>query len=132
MKSLTENAVMILLAEYFLNKYSRKYNKPNLKINQQANEKLLRYSWPGNIRELQHTLEKAVILSESDILRPEDFYLKTIDISEKSKTLPTLEEMERQLIHQALEINKGNYSAAAEKLGITRQTLYNKLKKMDQ
>ena len=121
-----------ILAEYFLNKYSRKYNKPNLKINQQANEKLLRYSWPGNIRELQHTLEKAVILSESDILRPEDFYLKTIDISEKSKTLPTLEEMERQLIHQALEINKGNYSAAAEKLGITRQTLYNKLKKMDQ
>ncbi|NMD02349.1 MAG: sigma-54-dependent Fis family transcriptional regulator, partial [Bacteroidales bacterium] len=102
-----------ILAEYFLNKYSRKYNKPNLKINQQANEKLLRYSWPGNIRELQHTLEKAVILSESDILRPEDFYLKTIDISEKSKTLPTLEEMERQLIHQALEINKGNYSAAA-------------------
>ncbi|MZP56986.1 MAG: response regulator, partial [Bacteroidales bacterium] len=81
-----------ILAEYFLNKYSRKYNKPNLKINQQANEKLLRYSWPGNIRELQHTLEKAVILSESDILRPEDFYLKTIDISEKSKTLPTLEE----------------------------------------
>jgi len=121
-----------ILAEYFLNKYSRKYNKPNLKINQQANEKLLRYSWPGNIRELQHTLEKAVILSESDILRPEDFYLKTIDISEKSKTLPTLEEMERQLIHQALEINKGNYSAAAEKLVITRQTLYNKLKKMDQ
>jgi DNA-binding NtrC family response regulator len=121
-----------ILAEYFLNKYSRKYNKPNLKINHQANEKLLRYSWPGNIRELQHTVEKAVILSESDILKPEDFYLKTIDISEKSRTLPTLEAMERQLIHQALEINNGNYSAAAEKLGITRQTLYNKLKKMDQ
>ncbi len=121
-----------ILAEYFLNKYSRKYNKPNLKINQQANEKLLRYTWPGNIRELQHTIEKAVILSESDILRSDDFYLKTIDLSDKSKPLPTLEEMERQLIHQALEINKGNYSAAAEKLGITRQTLYNKLKKMDQ
>lgn len=121
-----------ILAEYFLNKYTRKYNKPNLKINQQANEKLLRYTWPGNIRELQHTIEKAVILSESDILRPDDFYLKTIGLSEKSKPLPTLEEMERQLIHQALEINKGNYSAAAEKLGITRQTLYNKLKKMDQ
>src|ERR1035437_8772366 len=54
-----------ILAEFFLKKYAYKYNKPSLKINQQAHEKLLKYSWPGNIRELQHTIEKAVILSES-------------------------------------------------------------------
>jgi len=68
---------IIVLTEFFLKKYTYKYNKPNLKINQQANEKLLNYSWPGNIRELQHTVEKAVILSDSSVLKPEDFYLRT-------------------------------------------------------
>ena len=67
---------IFILAEFFLKKYSYKYNKPNLKINQQAHEKLLKYSWPGNIRELQHTIEKAVILSESNVLKPDDLYLR--------------------------------------------------------
>ena len=120
---------IIMLAEFFLKKFSYKYNKPNLKINNQANEKLMRYSWPGNIRELQHTMEKAVILSESDVLKPDDFYFRNISLSESNESLPTLDEMERQLIRQALDKNNGNYSAAAEQLGITRQTLYNKLKK---
>ncbi len=122
---------IIILAEFFLKKFSYKYNKPNLKINNQANEKLMRYSWPGNIRELQHTMEKAVILSEADVLKPDDFYLRNISLSENNDTLPTLDEMERQLIRQALDKNNGNYSAAAEQLGVTRQTLYNKLKKSD-
>ena len=119
---------IIVLADFFLKKYSIKYNKPNLKINQEANEKLLRYKWSGNIRELQHTMEKAVILSESDILKPEDFYFRNITPIRVNDSLPTLEEMEQQLIRQVLEKNNGNYSAAASQLGITRQTLYNKLK----
>ncbi len=122
---------IIILAEFFLKKYAYKYNKPDLKINNQANEKLLNYPWPGNIRELQHTIEKAVILSESAILRPEDLYLKSSGSIKGSEQFPTLEEMEKQMIHQALEKNSGNFTAAAEQLGVTRQTLYNRLKKSD-
>ena len=108
-----------------------KYNKPNLKINQQANEKLLKYSWPGNIRELQHTIEKAVILSESTILKPDDFYLRHTASVKSNDSFTTLEEMEKQMIQQALEKNNGNFTAAADQLGITRQTLYNRFKKSD-
>jgi DNA-binding NtrC family response regulator len=120
---------VLVLADFFLKKYSSKYNKTNLKINLQAQDKLLKYSWPGNIRELQHTIEKAVILSENYVLKPEDFFMRPI-LSGKGITLEmTLEEMEKRMINLAIEKNGGNFSAAAEQLGITRQTLYNKIKK---
>jgi len=119
------------LAEFFLKKYINKYNKPNLKINQQAHDKLLRYSWPGNIRELQHTIEKAVILSESNIIKPEDLYLRTGSPVNFNSSVSTLEEMEKQMIQLALEKNNGNFTAAAEQLGITRQTLYNRIKRSE-
>ena len=122
---------IIILAEFFLKKYTYKYNKPNLKINQQAHEKLLKYSWPGNIRELQHTIEKTVILSETIILKPDDLYLKHTNSVKSDGTFTTLEEMEKQMIQQALEKNNGNFSAAADQLGVTRQTLYNRIKKSD-
>ena len=117
-----------ILSEFFLKKFSWKYNKPNLKINQQAHEKLLKYSWPGNIRELQHTIEKAVILSETEVLKPDDFYLKPPVSVSIGSSFSTIEEMEKQMIQQAIENNNGNLTAAADQLGITRQTLYNKLK----
>lgn len=117
-----------ILSEFFLKKFSFKYNKPNLRINQQAFEKLMKYSWPGNIRELQHTIEKAVILSETPVLKPADFYLKQSALNISVSAFTTIEEMERQMIHLAVEKNNGNLTAAAEQLGITRQTLYNKLK----
>jgi len=123
---------ILILADFFLKKYAWKYNKPKLKINQQANEKLLKYRWPGNIRELQHTIEKAVILSESDILKPEDFYLRNIPSVNGYESFTTLEELERQMIQQAIEKNNGNFTAAADQLGVTRQTLYNRLKKSGQ
>jgi DNA-binding NtrC family response regulator len=122
---------IIVLADFFLKRFGYKYSKPNLKINRQSYEKLLRYHWPGNIRELQHTIEKAVILSETNVLKPNDFYLRNIDPLKVSDPLPTLAEMEKQLIRQALDKHNGNLSAAAGQLGITRQTLYNKLKKPD-
>ena len=119
------------LAEFFLKKYINKYNKPNLKINQQAHDKLLRYSWPGNIRELQHTIEKAVILSESNIIKPEDLYLRTGSPVNFNSSVSTLEEMEKKMIQLALEKNNGNFTAAADQLGITRQTLYNRIKRSE-
>jgi len=123
------NDIMIL-AGFFLDKYSTKYAKHNLKINQKANEMLMRYAWPGNIRELQHTIEKAVILCESEILTPEDLHFRDPRRNLSDESPVTLEEMEIRMINQALEVNNGNFTAAAEQLGISRQTLYNRFKKL--
>jgi DNA-binding NtrC family response regulator len=120
---------ILILADFFLKKYTFKYNKPEIRINQQAQDKLLKYSWPGNIRELQHTIEKAVILSDSNVINPEDLYLKNSNHIPGSSAFKTLEEMEKQMIQSAIEENNGNLTAAAEQLGVTRQTLYNRIKK---
>jgi len=120
---------IIILAEFFLKKYTFKYKKPDIKINRQAIDKLLSYEWPGNIRELQHTIEKAVILSESSVLKPDDLSLKSPFTAFNNNSFITLYEMESQMIRQALEKNNGNFTAAADQLGITRQTLYNRLKR---
>ncbi len=120
---------ILVLADFFLKRYSSKYEKHGLKINQAAQDKLLNYAWPGNIRELQHTIEKAVILSDSTVLKPGDFFFKQIQSTKFDDEFQTLEEMEKQMILLAIERNEGNISLAAEKLGITRQTLYNKVKK---
>lgn len=120
---------IILLTEYFIKKYASKYGKPNLRINNSAHEKLMKYSWPGNIRELDHTIEKAVILSDSHILRPEDFFLRQSAPYRTDESGISLEEAEKRIIGSALQKNNGNLSACAEQLGITRQTLYNKIKK---
>ena len=100
-----------------------------MKINQQAQDKLLKYSWPGNVRELQHSIERAVILSDKNVLAPDDFLVQSRNDLEPFSPGMTLEEMEALLIQQALDRNDGNFSAAASQLGITRQTLYNRLKK---
>jgi DNA-binding NtrC family response regulator len=120
---------ILVLTDFFLKKYSSKYGKPSLKINQQAQDKLLKYSWPGNIRELQHTIEKAVILGEGNVLKTEDFFMNPVSSGKTNETDLNLEEMEKRLINLAIEKNNGNLSAAADQLGITRQTLYNKIKK---
>lgn len=119
---------ILVLTEFFLKKFANRYNKPEIRINRQAAEKLMKYSWPGNIRELQHTIEKAVILSETNVLKPDDLFIKN-SYSPGNKTFSTLEEMERQMMEQALDQNNGNLTAAAMQLGITRQTLYNRLKR---
>ncbi len=120
---------IIVLADFFLKKYASKYEKHGLKINQAAQQKLLKYKWPGNIRELQHTIEKAVILSDSQVLKAEDFFLRSVISSKFDDTQLTIEEMEKQMIINTIDKNTGNMSSTAEQLGITRQTLYNKIKK---
>jgi DNA-binding NtrC family response regulator len=123
---------IMTLAEFFLKKFSEKYNKQAIKINQQALDKLMNYAWPGNIRELQNTIEKAVILSETAIIKPEDLYLRPVKEIKNLNSIITLEEMELRMMQLAVEKNNGNLTAAAEQLGITRQTLYNRLKKNKQ
>ena len=122
---------IIVLADFFLKKYVSKYEKYGLKINQAALGKLLKYKWPGNIRELQHTIEKGVILSDSSVLKPEDFFLRPVISGKFDDDDLTIEEMEKRMIISVIEKNSGNMSLAADQLGITRQTLYNKIKKYE-
>jgi transcriptional regulator with PAS, ATPase and Fis domain len=119
-----------LLALFFLSYFERKYRKSSLKISQQALQKLNVYSWPGNVRELQHTIEKAVILSDTATLKPEDFVFKSSSKTPMASLL-TLDEMEKHMIETALDRHKGKHSAVASQLGISRQTLYNKIKRYD-
>ncbi|NJM14479.1 MAG: sigma-54-dependent Fis family transcriptional regulator [Bacteroidales bacterium] len=118
------------LAAHFIQHYAKKYQKPGIKINGAAIKKLNRYHWPGNVRELQHTIEKAIILAEDKLLAPEDFVLYNKHEGPKYNR-QTLDEMEKAMIEKAIEANDGNITAVAVQLGITRQTLYNKLKKHD-
>jgi DNA-binding NtrC family response regulator len=119
-----------LLANFFLNYFEKKYHKSELKISDQAMKKLAEYPWPGNVRELQHTIEKAVILNDSGTLLPDDFVFKSSGKLSGDNFL-TLEEMEKYMIEKALDKHKGKHSAVADQLGISRQTLYNKIKRYD-
>ena len=87
---------VLILSDFFLKKFAQKYGKPSLKINQSAQEKLMEYAWPGNIRELLHTMERAVILSEGNVLKPTDFLLETKTSFSVEDEPKTLEEMELQ------------------------------------
>jgi len=116
-----------LLAEYFLSKFSHKYDKPGLRINNKAIEKLYHHSWPGNIRELQHVIENVVIMCESDIIQPDDINLSSA--SPQQETSLNLEVVEKNTLRKALMRYKGNYASIAAELGISRTTLYHKIKK---
>ncbi len=120
---------VLVLADFYLKRFANKYDKAGLRINSMAQEKLLEYTWPGNVRELQHTIERAVILCEGNVLKPTDFLLNTNTKMTLETGPATLDEMEQFMITNALNKHDGNYSAAANELGISRQTLYNKLKK---
>jgi two-component system, NtrC family, response regulator HydG len=116
---------------FFLDYYKAKYSKPLIRIHKNALQALQEYSWPGNIRELQHTVEKAVILANSECLQVTDFFtnVRHLNVEAVNKAFSSLEEAERHTIISVLERNRGNLSKTARDLKIGRQTLYNKLKK---
>lgn len=116
-----------ILANYFLRVHSERYNKGPMKISTHALEKLANHDWPGNVRELQHSIEKAVIMSENPLLKPSDFVFTASRMRSALQEM-TLEEMERKMITESLRKYDNNISVVAGKLGITRQTLYNKMK----
>lgn len=121
---------IIPLAERFIDRFCKQYDKGNITLSATAGEKLSAHPWYGNIRELEHAIEKAVIINEDGILAEEHFNLPRKNIASSTETaVSTLEEMELQMIRKAMEKCNGNLSAVAAQLGITRQTLYNKMKK---
>ncbi len=118
-----------LLARKFFERYTRKYQKEQLSLSLEAIDALCDYHWPGNVRELEHSLERAVILSSDNEVKAIDLQLKG-GASQKPAGL-NLEEMERHLVLQALDKNRGNISKAAKDLGLTRAALYRRMEKYE-
>lgn len=121
---------IIPLAKIFLANYAQKYGKTINDISPSACEQLMKYRWPGNIRELQNTMEKAAIMCNNDIIIPSHLELRSMEpISTTTDPIMPLEDLERKTISDAIYACNSNLSMVAQKLGITRQTLYNKIKR---
>jgi DNA-binding NtrC family response regulator len=124
-----ENDV-VLLTDYFIQKFRHKYKKDISGILQDARRKLRTYGWPGNVRELQNVIERAVILTQGTCLRADDLIIGTKESRRfKSNENLNLKQLEQDAIEQALSASQGNLNKAADMLGITRYALYRKLKK---
>ncbi|MFD3001709.1 sigma-54-dependent transcriptional regulator [Pontibacter toksunensis] len=126
-----------LLAEHFLAIYSQKYERPNLRMNQNTLRRLSEYHWPGNIRELDHAMERAVILCDGDELQADDFYFAPSEAAYEQRQMVeniadnyyTLDTLEKMMVQKALVKHAGNITHAAKELGITRTALYRRIEK---
>ena len=118
-----------LLIEYYLEQYKKKYHKPTLRISPKTYEKLGKYEWPGNIRELQHMVERTVILNDRKLLTYTDFMPVKSTLSGPPQETSRLEDMEKQHILRIINRNKGNITRAARDLGISRTALHRRIRK---
>ena len=119
---------------FYLHSFKEKYHKPELTISKEALEVLATHRWPGNIRELQHTIERGVILADGKEIKASDFNLTDAPSAQGATAIPdnfNLKEIERLLIEKALEKFQGNISKAAKELGLTRAALYRRMEKYD-
>ena len=118
------------LVRFFLDKYGKREGLKDVRITQEALQKLMRYPFPGNVRELENLIEGALALTVDPVIDPGDLLLpeslETGDVAGVGGELPSLEELENRYIARVLSHTKGNMSAAAKILGIDRKTLYRK------
>ena len=117
------------LVQFFIERYREKMNKPVNGIEPEAIEMLLNYYWPGNIRELENSIERAMVVTKNNLLRKEDFILNQVDEKMSYHTEQSIESVERTHILNVLEKHHWNISATAKVLGIDRVTVYKKLEK---
>lgn len=126
---------ILLLTDHFLDLYAKKYMKQAFRLSAAAKKKLMNYAFPGNVRELQYVIERAVIMADGDTLDVEDIVFSPIEQVAKAPAAPVvtrnLEEMERAAIEDVISKHNGNISRAAKELGITRGALYRRLEKYD-
>ncbi len=121
-----------LLASHFLANYTKKYRKEIMGISPDAIISLQKYQWPGNIRELQHAIERAVIMSDNQTLEVNDFFFLKGSQNSNDDVITdnlNLDDVERNVIKRAINIHDGNISKAAKELGLTRASLYRRLEK---
>jgi DNA-binding NtrC family response regulator len=119
------------LVDHFLKIYCKKYNKPLRRLSSATLKRLEKYHWPGNVRELQHAIERAIIMSDSQVLQPTDFFFPVQEIKGDSMSFEdyNLEEIEKLVIHRAISKHGGNITHAADELGLSRASLYRRLEK---
>lgn len=117
------------LAEHFLTEKSNKYHKSNLLLSKQAKKSLCQYDWPGNIRELSHVIERAVLLSDSDEIQITGLNDQLVQHTKGEMPFMTIDDAEQQLIHQALQKTKGRVIEAGELLGLGKNAIYRRLEK---
>jgi len=125
---------ILLLANYFNGMYSKKYMKQVLDFDESATDKLLNYVFPGNVRELQYTIERAVIMAEGDSLKASDLLFSPIEFATEDNDEPSelkLSAIEKNTILKVIEKHNGNITKAAKELGLTRTALYRRLSKYD-
>jgi DNA-binding NtrC family response regulator len=124
---------IVLLANYFVSIYEEKYSKEPFDFDPAFLKKLKNHDFPGNVRELQYVLERAVIMSDGNVLQPEDLVFSSIERSVATPTPQTtnLDDLEKNTILRVLAQNKGNISKSAKELGITRAALYRRLDKYE-
>ncbi len=126
---------ILMLAKHFANIYASKYMKPSIEFDRLAVDKLESYHYPGNVRELQYTIERAVIMSEGEVLQGRDIIFSPIE--SQQPVLPTgdgesnLSHLEKSTILRVIEKHGGNITKAAKELGLTRTALYRRLEKYD-
>ncbi len=121
-----------LLARYFLERYAEKHGKPVKELSPEVLEAFKRYPWPGNVRELENTIERLVVFARRPVIGPEDLYFAGFEAEKLDLDLEedlTLEELEKRYILRVLRACEGNKTLAAQKLGIDRKTLREKLKR---
>ncbi len=125
---------IILLADFFMKQYAAKYLKPSLSLDASAREKLKQYHYPGNVRELQYTIERAVIMSDKDRITAADLIFSPIEsgsVAEEEPRELNLRNIEKNAILRVIEKHNGNITKAAKELGLTRTALYRRLSKYD-
>jgi len=120
-----------LLVDHFMKIYGRKYQRPDISVSPETLKVLTSYHWPGNIRELQHVIERAVILNDSDALQPDEMIFRSSVEAEDDGDGPdhSLNEVERRHIEAVIAKYHGNVTEAAKELGVTRTTLYRRIRK---
>jgi transcriptional regulator with PAS, ATPase and Fis domain len=123
------------LSRHFVALYAEKYNKNHFSFDSGFISKLKKHDFPGNVRELQYVLERAVIMTDGTVLKPEDLVFSSIErtpaTTSNATTSLNLDDIEKNAILTVLEKNKGNVSKSAKELGITRAALYRRLEKYE-
>jgi two-component system response regulator HydG len=119
------------LVDHFLKIYCKKYHKPLKKLSPTTLKRLEKYHWPGNVRELQHAIERAIIMSESQVLQPSDFFFPSQETKGEDMAFEdyNLEDIEKLAIHKAISKHGGNITRAAKELGLSRASLYRRMDK---
>jgi DNA-binding NtrC family response regulator len=125
---------IILLAKHFAVVYAEKYLKPAIRFDESAFEKLLQYHYPGNVRELQYTIERAIIMSDGELLQGKDLIfspIESVPVNIAEDDDMKLSTIEKNTILHVIEKYNGNITKAAKELGLTRTALYRRLSKYE-